>query len=143
MSVRAVTPYVPALGGGLQFYRDLDWIDVEQDERWDHVAGSDFHGSALNTDLPRGSNGRRVRGVKRTVASPMYEAAGHAGGRHTRPAASPSSTSVEAVSPGHGEPSPLGSSSDACPRPEPSPRARAGDETSSRVSRPGGRRDGS
>lgn len=31
MTVRPVTPRVP-LGGGLQFYRDLDFYDLDQDD---------------------------------------------------------------------------------------------------------------
>lgn len=43
MTVRAVTPQVHAIGGGLQIWRDLDGYDLAQDSRWDEVDPSGFY----------------------------------------------------------------------------------------------------
>lgn len=83
-AVRAVTPLVPTGRGGVQIVRDADGYDLEQDQRWEQVAGSDFEASALPSSH-RGTNGRPMR-VARRVASPMNTPAGHTTGRHGRPA---------------------------------------------------------
>lgn len=65
MTVRAVTPRIPACDGGLLFWRDADGYDLAQDARWDEVAGSDF--------LPDPRLNEFARGSRRSSRGPMKE----------------------------------------------------------------------
>lgn len=48
LTIRPCCPDCPVL------YRDADGVDVEQDERWEHVAGSDFHPTSPDRVRTRG-----------------------------------------------------------------------------------------
>lgn len=143
MPVRAVTPQVLAIGGGLQFWRDLDGYDLDQDSQWDLVAGSDFIPDERLEDMPfrrrvrgisspRGSHVRPARGAARRGPSPMQAVADHRVGLDGRSATAP----LSASNPRADEPTnvslgggPVGSTSDQrgsgepssmpLPRPEP------------------------
>ena len=86
MPVRSVTPAVPASTGGLRYYRDADFHDVEQDQRWDQVAGDAYGRPVPFQPIPSATRPRtrRVVAPEDRASEPSSRTAEHASGPPTK-----------------------------------------------------------